>query len=76
MRQYEFLKATASILHVLEDNKIDARDIKYLELYEDFTRLKSEGHKISYIVEYLSEQYECGVATVYRIIKRMEQNLK
>lgn len=75
MKQYELLKTTESLLAVLEKNGVEAKDVKYLKLYEEYVRLKDEGHKIGYIVYYLSTQYECGEATIYRVIKRMNKEL-
>lgn len=75
MKQYELLKTVESILSVLEKNGIDAKDVKYLKLYDEYKRLKDEGHKVGYIVYYLSTQYECGEATIYRVIKRMNKDL-
>lgn len=75
MTQYELLKATESILATLESSGVDAKDVKYLSMYDEYKRLKDEGHKISYIAYYLAQQHECGEATVYRVIKRMEKNL-
>ena len=76
MTQYELLKASASLLAMLEKNSIDAKDVKYIDLYDEYTRLKGEGHKIGYIAYYLSQQYECSEATVYRVVKRMEQDIR
>lgn len=75
MTQYEILKAAQSILSTLENNNIDARDIKYLTLYEDYKRLKEKGHKICYIVYHLSKEHTCGESTIYKVIKRMEKFL-
>lgn len=75
MKQYELLKTVESILSVFEKNGIDAKDVKYLKLYDEYKRLKDEGHKVGYIVYYLSTQYECGEATIYRVIKRMNKEL-
>jgi hypothetical protein len=76
MIQYELLKASVSLLAMLEKNGIDAKDVKYIDLYDEYTRLKSEGHKMGYIAYYLSQQYECSEATVYRVVKRMAQDIK
>ncbi|KXB79766.1 hypothetical protein HMPREF1860_00535 [Prevotella amnii] len=76
MKQYDLLKAAESLLTILNANNIDAKDVKYLRLYKDFVRLKMEGHKIGYAVYYLSQQYECSEATVYRVIKRMGKNIR
>ena len=76
MTQYELLKASVSLLAMLEKNSIDAKDVKYIDLYDEYTRLKNEGHKVGYIAYYLSQQYECSEATVYRVVKRMAQDIK
>ena len=64
------------ILAVLIKNDIDAKDVKYLKLYQEYMRLKEEGHKVGYVVYYLSQQYECSEATVYRVVKRMTQKIR
>lgn len=73
MTQYELLRTAESILSMLNANEIDAKDVIYLSLYKEFKRLKEEGHKVNYIVTYLSEEYNCSVATIYRVAKRMEK---
>ncbi len=75
MTQYEFLRMAESVLKTLNDNGIDAKDTKYIDMFKEYQRLKSEGHKISYIAYYLGQQYECGIATVYRVVKRMEKEI-
>ena len=76
MIQYELLKTAESLLAVLMKNDIDAKDVKYLKLYQEYMRLKKEGHKVGYVVYYLSQQYECSEATVYRVVKRMMQKIR
>lgn len=76
MTNYELLKMTESLMQTIVRNKIDVKDVKYLQLYADFVRLKKEGHKIGYVVIYLSSQYECSEATVYRVINRMKSEVK
>ena len=76
MTQYDLLRTAESLLTILAANDVDAKDVKYLGLYRDFVRLKKEGHKIGYVVYYLSQQYECSEATVYRVVKRMAQDIK
>lgn len=75
MTQYDLMKTAESILRVLETNKVDIKDVRYLHIYDEFIRLKGEGHKISYITYYLSQQYDIGQATVYRVVKRMESKM-
>lgn len=75
MNAYEVLKASESALKVLMKNNVDAKDVGLLEVYEDYKRLMSEGHKKTYIVAYLVEQYGVGEATIYRMAKRMERKM-
>ena len=76
MTQYELLKTAESLLVVLMSNDVDAKDVKYLEMYQEYMRLKKEGHKVGYVVYYLSQQYECSEATVYRVVRRMTQKIR
>lgn len=75
MTQYDVLRLCESTLRMLDCNGIDAKDVRYLDMYKNYVRLKEEGHKITYIVEYLCEQYECHRATIYRIVARMQKQI-
>lgn len=75
MTKYEILKASASVCKVLADNGISPSDYKFVGLVEEYNRLKGEGHKYAYIVFYLSQQYDIGETTVYRIIKRLGEEI-
>lgn len=76
MKQYDVLKMAESILRLLVANGVDAKDVAYLEMYADLKRLESEGHKKTYIVHYLQEQYNVPMATIYRVEKRMDREIK
>lgn len=75
MTQFELLKSAATICGVLASNKVKLADVYNVPLYEDYERMKQEGHKMTYIVFYLSEKYDCSEAAVYRIIKRMSREM-
>lgn len=75
MTKYEILKASASVCKVLADNGVSPSDYKFVSLVEEYNRLKGEGHKYAYIVFYLSQQYDIGETTVYRIIKRLGEEI-
>jgi hypothetical protein len=57
------------------DNVIDAKDVRYLDLYRDYERLCKEGHKKTYILYYLSQQYDVDKVTIYRIAARMRKEI-
>lgn len=76
MTHYELLKCGESICRKMSENGVKADDVRHLQMFEDWTRLRKEGHKVRYIQVYLSEQYGVGEATVFRIAKRFERTLK
>lgn len=71
MDKLEFLKAVASVCKVLTDNGISASDYKYIQMMDDYDRMKREGHKAGFMIPYLSQQYSIDEVTVYRVIKRL-----
>lgn len=75
MTQYELLKAAESLCRTLCEKKIKPEDVQYLLLYADYTRMKDEGHKVSFITYWLGEKYGCSERTVIRVINRMGRNI-
>lgn len=75
MTTYEILKVNESVLRALNQNKIDAKYVEHLSLYDDYSRLKLEGHKVTYIIRHLADEYELNERSVFRIIKRMSKAL-
>lgn len=71
MRQYEFLKAVESVAKTMRDNGVNAADVEYLSMYEDYERMAAEGHKMTFIFYWLSEQYGVSERTIIRAVKRM-----
>jgi hypothetical protein len=76
MTEYELLKCAESTCRKMVENGIKPEDVKYLEVYEEWKRLRGEGHKVRYISYYLSQQYGVGEATIFRIAKRFEKPIK
>ena len=56
MNGYELLLLNKNILQVMKDASLDIGDIKYLPMYQEYVRLMKEGHKKTYIVQYLSDE--------------------
>lgn len=75
MTQYEILTLCESTLRRMVDNGIDAKDVRYLDLFRDYERLCAEGHKKTYILYYLSQQYDVDKVTIYRIAARMRKEI-
>ena len=60
---YESLKNNRDLLIRLARAGIAVEDVKHLELYEDFVRLRADGLKTTYVVAHLCDQYEVSEAT-------------
>lgn len=76
MTKYELIKAMRSTLRVLDENEIKGRDYRFVDMYEDWMRLKSEGHKYIYIIHYLAQQYELSESSVERTIRKFSEETK
>ena len=74
MKVIEILKMGRNFLEVLHNSCIKMEDWKYIELFEEYTRMIEEGAKSSYVVALLSEKYEVCERKVYYIIKRLSQD--
>lgn len=75
MKQYQAMKKCSRTLRRLALAGVSMTDVLWLEVYEEWLRLKREGHKVTYIVYYLSDQYGLSEMSVYRLVKRMERKV-
>lgn len=73
MTHYELLKSGESLLNTIRKNGVTADDVRYLEVFENLERMEREGHKKTFIVAYLCNQYDISEATLYRVTNRMRR---
>lgn len=73
MTHYELLKSGESLLNTIRKNGVTADDVRYLEVFENLERMEREGHKKTFIVAYLCNQYDISEATLYRMANRMRR---
>lgn len=76
MNAYEFLLTHKEVMEQIQSLPIQSSDVRYLELYKEYSRLKDEGHKITYVLQYLSDEYNVDERTIYRIIKKFSTEVK
>lgn len=76
MKIYDLLRLSESVCKTLDMNNIKATDARYLRMYEDWVRMRKEGHKYDFIVHYLSTQYEISPSTVERITRRLNRDAR
>lgn len=73
MTHYELLKSGESLLNTIRKNGVTVDDVRYLEVFENLERMEREGHKKTFIVAYLCNQYDISEATLYRVANRMRR---
>lgn len=76
MTVYDLIKVYEGPMNVLNEANINLTDVRYVDLYQEFLRMKSEGHKLTYIVAFLMDEYSVGQATIYRVIDKFGKPVK
>lgn len=76
MTVYEFIKTHRGVLEQMASISVNPKDCKYIELYKDYVRLQTEGHKTTYIMQYLSDEYDVDERTIYRVVNKFSADAK
>jgi len=76
MKVYELIEVSESALTKLSSAGVATNDVRHIEMYRDFSKMKSEGQKIVYVVNYLADYYDVSERYVYSIIKKFEQEVE
>lgn len=76
MKGIELVKISREVLKALSENDIKLSDVNHIELFNDYEKMLSDGLKVTYIVEHLSDVYDVSVAQVYRILSRFKRTIK
>lgn len=71
----ELIRANESLLKIMANNGVTTDIVRHLEMFADYDRLIKEGHKKTYVVQYLSEQYDLNERRIYRIIRVMQKTV-
>lgn len=72
MKVIEILKLNRELLNICRTAGIRLDDVRYIELYNEYSRLLADGEKTSYIVAALAEKYGVCERTVYDLIRRLK----
>lgn len=70
MNVYEFLNTHKGVMEQLQSLTVQPSYVRYLELYKEYNRLMKEGHKKTYVLQYLSDEYSVDERTIYRVVKK------
>lgn len=75
MKAFELLTINQGILQMMKDASLDISDVKYLPMYREYMRMMQEGHKKTYIVQYLSDEYDISCRNAYRVIEKFSSDV-
>ena len=49
MKVAEFIKVNKTVLRIIMECGVCPSDVQYISLYDEYMRMKEEGHKLMYI---------------------------
>ena len=76
MQAIDLLKIGKNLLEMMSDADIKASDYRYINLYDEYLRLRQEGHKYEYATTLLSQRYKISHSSVIRLIRRLGHSVR
>jgi hypothetical protein len=76
MKVVEFLKMGREFLKLMSSFDLKRDDYQYIELYEEYARMRCEGEKVDYILNFLSVKHKLSESTIKRVIKRFSKEVR
>lgn len=74
MKVIDVLRFNRELLEKIVRAGIRLEDVRYIDLFSDYTTMKSRGEKITYIVSTLAEKYSISERKVYALIKHLQDD--
>lgn len=71
MKVVELLKISKNFLETLHNACIKMKDVRFVSMYEEYTKMVDEKHKITYISAVLSKKYGISERQFFYLIKRL-----
>lgn len=75
MRVVTYLEQNEQVCQTLFRFGIRLSDVRYLDMYHEYMRMTKDGIKATFIIPYLSEQYDVSESTLRRILQRLQQRI-
>lgn len=76
MKAIDILSLAEGIITTLDRNDIKTADVRYVQMYRDWQRMREEGHKWDWIMYWLGKEYDLSETSVWRILKRMDKDIE
>lgn len=75
MKGVDLIRIGAEYLKEMSSIGLGRDDYRYLELYDEYARMRKEGEKVDYILSYLSQKYGISDSSIKRIAKRFSKEI-
>ena len=76
MTIYEILSFNKELLQRLFNAGVKTSDCLYVDLFNDYIRMRNAGNKTTYIVAVLSDKYTMSERKVYDVIRHLSRDCK
>jgi hypothetical protein len=70
MKVADLVKFSGEMLKRLHETGISMDDYQWLQLYEEYERMKKEGNKTTWVVADLSRRFGICERKVYKVVRR------
>lgn len=74
MKVIEILNLNKELLKKFQTAGIRMEDVQYIDLFNEYLALVTQGEKVSYIVATLATKYAVSERKVYDLIKRFKSD--
>lgn len=74
MKVIEILNLNKELLKKVQTAGIRMEDVQYIDLFNEYLALVTQGEKVSYIVATLADKYTISERKVYDLIKRFKSD--
>lgn len=71
----ELMKINMKLLELMSNLGIKVTDYRFVDLYEEYQKMKREGEKYWYMITHLSEKYKVSESSVKRLIRRLSREV-
>ncbi len=75
MTIYDLLKDNVAILRRFHKNGVAVDSIRFIPLFEEWTKMLAEGHKKQYIEQVLADRYGYNPRYIRMIVKFMQESV-
>ena len=76
LRAVDILTLAEGICERLDRNGIRPSDVRYIQMWRDWQRIKAEGHKWDWIVYWLSNEHGLSETSVSRTLTRLGKEVE